>query len=686
MSKRKRQANMSSSHGSGNKDGDAPISALAAEDEPVNDEPMLRFLSWCRSNGAHGVETLQQVYSPKLGFRTVITKADISPGEVFASIPSHMVLDERIAGASELGHRIVSYLKDLEARNEDVPNRHRVLLLSFLVYERFQRPNADFDLDRHGKLPSIPDGALSPSPWYPYLAILPETADDPLTWAEEEVKVELAGTNLAHYLVNRRADLRSELEHARKAVGDMFDSDVLNWKNWLWANGSVYSRAFPGRWTPFSATKGPEFFELGNPAVEPCGLALLPFLDMINHNPKAKVDWTSGPGTSGTLPDSGEIRVRFAHPATADPIPAGNEVFNNYGAKSNEEFLIGYGFVLPNNPSDAVRVLVNDARAQDPEFARKKAVLSGLGGSDGQQKGDEEFGVGDKGFGVEEGQHLFHLRLVEPLPAVLVKLMKCLCLATWELDAIDSKQYSTDQALDMPQVVLRAYSRLYELLRSKRDAIVKTSDNAAKRRKKEEKKGGAAAVDLRIQYRTKCAAILREGLQTILETAMQACAEAIAALGRRANLVHIGIVLQDQEFQQELADAAGRALERSTDEDEQGGLELDEDELLMLFLVRRHGAWLDSLKTQMPDIEGKDVEEAADAMLGEGSGEMLAELLARLVGLFGDDHEWLRLERLELAAIALQRVGTEAAPDLLGLEGEQDQDGANAMLVVPISI
>jgi hypothetical protein len=35
-------------------------------------------------------------------------------------------------------------------------------------------------------------------------------------------------------------------------------------------------------------------------------------------------------------------------------ISTGDEVFNNYGPKSNAEFILGYGFSLPNNPEDII--------------------------------------------------------------------------------------------------------------------------------------------------------------------------------------------------------------------------------------------------------------------------------------------------------------------------------------------
>ena len=34
----------------------------------------------------------------------------------------------------------------------------------------------------------------------------------------------------------------------------------------------------------------------------------------------------------------------------------GDKVFSNYGNKSNEELILGYGFVIPDNPADFFHV------------------------------------------------------------------------------------------------------------------------------------------------------------------------------------------------------------------------------------------------------------------------------------------------------------------------------------------
>ena len=89
---------------------------------------------------------------------------------------------------------------------------------------------------------------------------------------------------------------------------------------------------------------------------------LLPYVDFTNHAFKYPITWTYAPNiqhvdtlvkSDGTL--SSEAHVLFAAGRT---IPSGAEVLNNYGAKTNEEFLFGYGFTLRDNPMDEVTVVL----------------------------------------------------------------------------------------------------------------------------------------------------------------------------------------------------------------------------------------------------------------------------------------------------------------------------------------
>ena len=75
----------------------------------------------------------------------------------------------------------------------------------------------------------------------------------------------------------------------------------------LWAATVLSSRSFPGRLIP----------DAGDHPV------VFPLLDALNHRPRARITWVPGADA-----------LSFA---TVDATPAGVEIFNNYGAKGNEE-------------------------------------------------------------------------------------------------------------------------------------------------------------------------------------------------------------------------------------------------------------------------------------------------------------------------------------------------------------
>lgn len=66
------------------------------------------------------------------------------------------------------------------------------------------------------------------------------------------------------------------------------------------------------------------------------------------------------------------------------PLEIGTQVFNTYGAKSNEELLLGYGFVLPPpNPADILALKLSfpppSTSSSSPFYARLHEVLAHLG-------------------------------------------------------------------------------------------------------------------------------------------------------------------------------------------------------------------------------------------------------------------------------------------------------------------
>jgi hypothetical protein len=66
---------------------------------------------------------------------------------------------------------------------------------------------------------------------------------------------------------------------------------------------------------------------------------LFPVVDILNHSVSAKVEWDFQPHTSFSL--------KLLEGETFTP---GQELYNNYAPKQNDELLLGYGFCLEDNP------------------------------------------------------------------------------------------------------------------------------------------------------------------------------------------------------------------------------------------------------------------------------------------------------------------------------------------------
>jgi len=207
-----------------------------------------------------------------------------------------------------------------------------------------------------------PSPSSRPLPWHPrfarYLTSLPPTYDDPLWWDDIALAV-VAGTDVGAAVDDRRAWLQRALgilsAAAASAPADHAGwaplRHVLTWKTLRWAHSTHASRAFP-------ASLG---VPPGAPVDEAAVGCLLPGLDLLNHRYRTRITW-----------ERRQDGVAFV---TADGVPAGAQVFNNYGAKSNDEFLVGYGFVLPRNVHDAAAVKVGVGGATGVMFAALRDAL-----------------------------------------------------------------------------------------------------------------------------------------------------------------------------------------------------------------------------------------------------------------------------------------------------------------------
>ena len=189
------------------------------------------------------------------------------------------------------------------------------------------------------------------SHWGPYIRELPSIFSNPLNWSRAET-LRLAGTRLGGatkfhdcallqltevcvpaFIAILRAQLILSANTKAIASGAIsLAQDALSPDRLAWSHSCVSSRAF-------------SLFLNGQRTI-----ALVPLGDMLDHSPDAQIEWR-------TDDTAGQFSI-ISH----DRLPAGSIMFNNYGAKSNEELILGYGFFMKSSVLETlyVRLAVDD--------------------------------------------------------------------------------------------------------------------------------------------------------------------------------------------------------------------------------------------------------------------------------------------------------------------------------------
>lgn len=231
---------------------------------------------------------------------------------------------------------------------------------------------------------------LKDSFFKPYLSLLPSSAQigSPLVWNAEE-KALLKGSNLGNSLKDNIRELAEEwwqiinllpdslakpsqhfvnmkfyYEYKFYTDDDLYNNlvknqDINNWtsfSNYLWASLILKSRAFP-RYLLKTVSEA---------EIKEHETMLLPLIDLLNHNPAAKVNWS-------VINDATAEYFDFKSDSASD-----GELFNNYGQKGNEELLLGYGFCLEHNSADSTALKIKVPLELLPELEKKGVKLPKL--------------------------------------------------------------------------------------------------------------------------------------------------------------------------------------------------------------------------------------------------------------------------------------------------------------------
>ncbi|KAM3557624.1 hypothetical protein MY1884_004420 [Beauveria asiatica] len=239
-----------------------------------------------------------------------------------------------------------------------------------LSYLDAVRPSSSSNPDRGTSPPPLPAGLAAALPphvlgrlllvrehlagassfWYPYIQALPQPAETggsswtllPPFWEDDDDAELLDGTNVEVGLARIRADLRRDLAAIAAALRDADAKDETNKRLveqfrpelYRWAYAIFSSRSFRP-----SLVLSDEQARLLPPGVAIDDFSvLLPLFDIGNHDMTVPVRWQrDGNGCA--------LRTGRAH-------QPGEQVFNNYGLKTNAELLLGYGFMIA--PTDAL--------------------------------------------------------------------------------------------------------------------------------------------------------------------------------------------------------------------------------------------------------------------------------------------------------------------------------------------
>ncbi|KAL9658728.1 hypothetical protein ABK040_005883 [Willaertia magna] len=177
------------------------------------------------------------------------------------------------------------------------------------------------------------------SKYFPYLNLLPKIFNTSIYFNEKEL-LELKGTNLLKSTISIKEKLNKiytqKVYNLLQNIPFFTDiKEIFTFERFCWAFSCVWSRVFPITYAINNQTS--------NITTEIVP-TLLPVVDILNHKFNSKI-------TYKTENETFYLNCR-------ENLQKGQEVCNNYGAKSNDSFLLSYGFVMRENPEDSLYVQI----------------------------------------------------------------------------------------------------------------------------------------------------------------------------------------------------------------------------------------------------------------------------------------------------------------------------------------
>lgn len=293
-----------------------------------------RLLHWAVTNGAVIDPALEFRFSGDAGVHAV------AASDVDVSSEPQLKIPEKLIIHGGLAQKVFGDVSDPAMG----ANGTLKLLLAKLKYDGSTELNGT-DLNKFFEpyVDLLPLGRSTNSPFYWY-------EDESALFSNANLGGSLGGkleSVLDEWFVTVRAlpqqfrtpEWQADLDlhtHISSITHDGLIDLVLSSQSWtsfgayLWSSIMFTSRSFPHKIIDQSAKDGQAM--------------LLPLIDLLNHDNSTRVNWEYK-----SVDNTGYFSIH-----SQEQLIKGYEVYNNYGAKGNEELLMGYGFVIPDNPNDSV--------------------------------------------------------------------------------------------------------------------------------------------------------------------------------------------------------------------------------------------------------------------------------------------------------------------------------------------
>lgn len=254
-------------------------------------------------------------------------KEDIPINTSFAILPNELILTQSWASSTNIGKLIINEYKT-NIDNYDEEEMYLISLFGVMIDGRFNSSNK----------------------FHIYLNSIPKEYTDLYWWNDNEIEL-LNGSHLYKAGKNKKTHYKKVFDkifpNLIKNYPDIFISTNYTFSNFIWALSSYFSRGFPEK-------------VFDDNSKYPTRGCLLPLLDLTNHKFNTPILWFHDNKTISFI--------------TKSIVKKDEEVFNNYGPKSNSEFLIGYGFTIENNLEDSFIIPINLSK-KDPYYSTKEYFI-----------------------------------------------------------------------------------------------------------------------------------------------------------------------------------------------------------------------------------------------------------------------------------------------------------------------